>query len=334
MDWLLTILAILVVIALTIVISIYFKLWLRAYATRTGISLISLVLMSLRKVKAALIVDAKVMLVQGGLTNVSTAELESHFLAGGNVKRTTRALIVANRAKIPLDWNVAAAIDLAGRDILQAVQRSVNPEVIDCPDSGPGQPRTLVGVAQDGIQLKVRVRVTVRTNLSQLIGGATEETVIARVGEGIVSAIGSCKNHRMALSDPVLITRQVIEKGIDSQTAYTVVSVDIADIDVGENIGARLRADQAEADMRVARAKAEERRARAVAVEQEMQALTVENRAAVVLAEAEIPKAQADAFRNGNLGDRKRRRILPKDFSGGIPGLNASRRLHDGRPLS
>ena len=325
MTWLLTFLPILLAVSLLVVVGIYFKLWLRAYVTGAKIGLFSLVMMSLRKVKAALIVDTKIMLVQGGLTSVSTAALESHFLSGGNLQRTTRALIVANRARIPLDWRVAAAIDLAGRDVLEAVQMSVTPKVIDCPDSQTAKRNSLDGMAKDGIQLTVRARVTVRADLSQLVGGATEQTVIARVGEGIISAIGLCENHRMALCNPALIARQVLEKGLDSQTAYSVVSIDIAEIDVGANIGARLQSDQAEADMRIARAKAEERRARAVAVEQEMRALTVQNRAEVVSAEAAVPQALADAFRSGNLGDRKRRRELSKDVAHVIPGLRAAR---------
>jgi uncharacterized protein YqfA (UPF0365 family) len=222
-------------------------------------------------------------------------------LAGGNVRRVVQALIVANRAKIDLDWDTAAAIDLAGRNVLEAVQTSVDPKVIDCPDARRTGRTTLDGVAKNGIQLRARARVTVRTNLAQLIGGATEETVIARVGEGIVSAIGSCETHSEVLANPMLIAKAVLDKSLDSQTAFEIVSIDIADIDVGDNIGARLQADQAEADMRVYRAKAEERRAMAVASEQEMKALTIENRAKLVLAEAEIPRAMAEAFRMGKL---------------------------------
>lgn len=278
----------------------YFNLWLRAFVTRARIGPFSLVFMSLRKVNPNIIVDAKISAVQAGITDISTAALEAHYLAGGNVTRVVRALIAAHRARIELDWDTAAAIDLAGRDVLEAVRTSVDPKVIDCPDTRHGR-TTLDGVAKDGIQLKARARVTVRTNLSQLIGGATEDTVIARVGEGIVSAIGSCQSHKEVLANPALIAQAVQRKSLDSQTAYEIVSIDIADIDVGENIGARIQADQAEADMRVARAKAEQRRAEAVAVEQEMQALTQENRAKVVLAEAEIPKAMADAYQQGLL---------------------------------
>ena len=279
----------------------YFKLWLRAFMTRARISPLNLVFMSLRKVNPNVIVDAKIMAVQAGIDSISTEAMEAHYLAGGNVRRLVQALIAANRARIDLNWETAAAIDLAGRNIIEAVQTSVDPKVIDCPDARRHGRNSLDGVAKDGIQLKARARVTVRTNLKQLIGGATEETVIARVGEGIVSAIGSCTSHKDVLANPMLIARTVLNKGLDSQTAYEIVSIDIADIDVGDNVGARLQADQAEADMRIARAKAEERRARAVASEQEMKALTEENRAKVVLAEAEIPLAMADAFRDGSL---------------------------------
>jgi uncharacterized protein YqfA (UPF0365 family) len=279
----------------------YFNLWLRGFVTRAKIGPFNLVFMSLRKVNPQVIVDTKIMAVQAGLTDVSTQGLEAHFLAGGNVRRVVQSLIAAHRARIDLNWDTAAAIDLAGRNVLEAVQTSVNPKVIDCPDVNRGGRRTLDGVAKDGIQLKARARVTVRTNLAQLVGGATEETIIARVGEGIVSAIGSSASHKEVLANPQLIARAVLAKGLDSQTAFEIVSIDIADVDVGENVGARLQADQAEADMRVARAKAEERRAMAVANEQQMKALTVENRAHVVLAEAEVPKAMADAFRRGSL---------------------------------
>ncbi len=282
----------------------FFNLWFQAFTTGANISMWSLVFMSFRKVNARMIVEAKIMAKQAGLdtTNeMTTRALEAHYLAGGNVKRVVQALIVAHRAKIDLNWDTAAAIDLAGRNVLEAVQTSVDPKVIDCPDARRTGRTTLDGVAKDGIQLKARARVTVRTNLRQLIGGATEETVIARVGEGIVSAIGSCKNHKEVLANPMLIAKAVLDKSLDSQTAFEIVSIDIADIDVGDNVGARLQADQAEADVRVARAKAEERRAMAVAQEQEMKALTQENRAKLVLAEAEVPLAMAEAFRNGNL---------------------------------
>ncbi|MHC4880436.1 MAG: flotillin-like protein FloA [Planctomycetota bacterium] len=291
----------LVLSGLLYVVSRYLSLWLQAYTTGASISLVSLVLMSLRKVNPKIIVKCKVMAAQAGLPNITTAALEAQYLAGGDVQRVTLALIAAQKARFDLDWNTASAVDLAGRDILDAVQVSVNPRVINCPDVADGRGDTLNGVARDGIQLRVRVRVTVRTNVSQLIGGATESTVVARVGEGIVSAIGSCENYRTALADPLLITRQVLKKGLDSQTAYAIVSIDIADIDVGANIGATLRIDQAEADIRIARSRAEQRRAMAVAREQEMIALTRENEAAVILAEAQIPHGIAQAFRAGQL---------------------------------
>jgi len=287
-------------IALVILVK-YFNLWFQAYTTKSRVSILSLVAMSFRKVNARAIVEAKITAVQAGLPQISTQALEAHYLAGGNVRRVVQALIMAHRARISLNWDTASAIDLAGRNVLEAVQTSVDPKVIDCPDPRRGGRTTLDGVSKDGIQLKARARVTVRTNLSQLIGGATEETVIARVGEGIVSAIGSCESHRDVLANPMLIAKAVLDKSLDSQTAFEIVSIDIADIDVGDNVGARLEADQAEADLRVARARAEERRARAVAQEQEMKALTVENRAKVVLAEAEVPKALAQAYREGRL---------------------------------
>ncbi|MEM1061424.1 MAG: flotillin-like protein FloA [Planctomycetota bacterium] len=283
----------------------YFKLWLRAVVTRAKVGPFSLVTMSLRKVNPQVIVDAKIMAVQSGLPDVSTGAYEAHYLAGGNIRNVVRALIAAQRADLDLNWETATAIDLAGRNVLEAVQTSVDPKVIDCPDARRHGRSTLDGVAKDGIQLKARARVTVRTNLRQLVGGATEETVIARVGEGIVSAIGSCESHKDVLANPKLIAQTVLNKGLDSQTAYEIVSIDIADIDVGANVGARLQADQAEADMRIAKAKAEERRALAVADDQEMKALTQENQAKVVLAEAEIPKAMADAYRSGGLRARE-----------------------------
>lgn len=290
---------------LLFVIGRYFTLWLRAYATGTHIGIVSLMLMSLRKVDPRVIVQCKVMAVQAGLTDFPTSAIESQYLAGGNVQRVTLALIAAHRASIDLDWNTAAAIDLTGRDILEAVQVSVNPKVINCPDPASGRGDTLDGVARDGIQLKVHVLVTVRTNISQLVGGATESTVIARVGQGIVSAIGSCDSYREALADPSLITREVFNKALDSQTAFAIVSIDIADIDVGTNVGAQLQIDQAEADIRIARAQAERRRAMAIARGQEMIALTRENEAAVVLAEAEVPAAISMAFRAGQFRARR-----------------------------
>lgn len=277
------------------------SLWFRAFMSGASIGPLQMVFMKLKKVNPHVIVDSRIMAVQAGLGSITSQAMETHYLAGGNVPLIVRALIAAHRAKIELTWDHASAIDLAGRNVLEAVQTSVNTKVIDCPDPSRTGRSTLDGVAKDGIQLKAKARVTVRTNLGQLIGGATEETVIARVGEGIVSAIGSCNSHKDVLANPMLIARTVLNKGLDSQTAYAIVSIDIADIDVGDNVGARLQADQAEADVRIARAKAEERRAAAVAQEQEMRALTQENQAKVVLAEAEIPMAMADSYRAGNL---------------------------------
>jgi uncharacterized protein YqfA (UPF0365 family) len=291
-------------LALLLVVGNYFSLWLRAYVTGTRISMLSLVLMSMRNVSPRVIVDCQTMAVQAGLVRHSTRDMESHYLAGGDVLRVTRALIVAHRANIPLDWNAAAAIDLAGRDILEAVQTSVSPKVIDCPAAGDPGRTSVDGVAKDGIQLKVRVRVTVRTNLQQLIGGATELAIIARVGQGIVAAIGGCDNYQEALANPLVIANEVMSKGLDAQTAFAIVSIDIAEIVVGKNIGARLQMEQAQADMRIAQAEAEKRRAMAVAQDQEMRALVQEHRAAVTLAEAQIPAGIAAAYRNGNTGMR------------------------------
>ncbi|MES2793664.1 MAG: flotillin-like protein FloA [Planctomycetota bacterium] len=293
--------AVIILLAVLIVVAKYFDIWVRAFFSRAHVGLLNLILMSLRKVNPRMIVDCKIMAVQAGLRGISTQALEAHYLAGGNVRRVIQSLIVAHRANIQLDWETASAIDLAGRNVLEAVQTSVDPKVIDCPNPKLTGRTTLDGVAKDGIQLKAKARVTVRTNLAQLIGGATEETVIARVGEGIVSAIGSSTTHKEVLANPMLIAKTVLAKSLDSQTAFEIVSIDIADIDVGTNVGARLQADQAEADMRVARAKAEERRAQAVATEQEMKARTAENRAQVVLAEAEVPQAIAAAYTRGTL---------------------------------
>jgi uncharacterized protein YqfA (UPF0365 family) len=295
------IVAVVILVGIIAVVSRYFSLWIHATFTGTRIGLLSLISMSLRKIDPVLIVKCKVMAVQAGLPPFSLDAIEAQFLAGGNIQRVTLALIVAHRAGIELDWDTAAAVDLAGRDVLEAVQVSVYPKVIMCPDPNSGHGETLNGVAKDGIQLKVRVLVTVRTNLSQLIGGATESTVIARVGQGIVTAIGSCNSYLDALADPQRITRQVLSQGLDSQTAFAIVSIDVADIDVGDNVGARLQSDQADAEIRIARAFAEKRRAMAVALEQEMVALTREHEAEVALAEAQIPQAIAAAFRNGNL---------------------------------
>jgi uncharacterized protein YqfA (UPF0365 family) len=291
---------------LLIAILAYGKLWFQAYMSSADVSIWSLVGMGFRQVPPRVIVMAKIMAYQSGLdinrrTGMSTTRLEAHYLAGGNVMNVVRALIAAQRAGIPLDFDQAAAIDLAGRDVLDAVSTSVSPRVIDCPDPSRGQTAHLSAVAKNGIELQVKARVTVRTNLGQLIGGATEETVIARVGQGIISAIGSAETHWEVLENPDRISKAVLHRGLDAQTAFAIVSIDIAHIAPGDNIGARLQADQAEADTRVARAKAEVRRADAIAHEQEMKARTAENRARLVMAEAEVPKAMADAFRKGNL---------------------------------
>ena len=282
----------------------YFNLWIQAKFSEARVTLIELVGMSLRKVNPNIIVRSKIMAIQAGLSEkdgITTRSLEAHYLAGGNVPNVVRALIAANRADIPLSYKRAAAIDLAGRNVLDAVQTSVNPKVIDCPDPTKGR-QTIDGIAKNGIQLKVKARVTVRTNIDRLVGGATEETIIARVGEGIVTTIGSAESHNRVLENPDSISKRVLEKGLDAGTAFEILSIDIADVDVGDNIGANLQAAQAEADTRVARAKAEERRAFAVAMEQEFLAASQENRAKVILSEAEIPLAIAEAFRKGNLG--------------------------------
>ncbi|MSR58832.1 MAG: UPF0365 family protein [Planctomycetaceae bacterium] len=283
----------------------YFSLWIQCKMTGAGIGLVDLVLMSFRKVNTALIVRGKIMAVQSGLTEkdpISTRNLEAHFLAGGNIPNVIKSLIAAHRAKINLDWRTASAIDLAGRNILDAVQTSVYPKVIDCPDSKKNPEGTLSAVCGDGIELRARARVTVRTNLEQLIGGATEETIVARVGQGIVQAIGKQSSYKIVLESPELISQEVLHLGLEKQTAFEIVSIDIADIDVGDNIGARLQADQAEADMRVAQAKAEQKRAEMAAKEQEMFARVQENRAKVVLAEAHVPQAIAASLVSGRLG--------------------------------
>jgi uncharacterized protein YqfA (UPF0365 family) len=298
------IVVIVVAIVFLAVFARYCGLWIQCKMTKAGISLSNLLMMSLRKVNATVIVRSKIMAVQAGLTQVfpiSTRALEAHYLAGGSVPNVIRALIAAHRAGLDIDWQTAQAIDLAGRDILDAVKTSVYPKVIDCPDPSKNA-GTLDAVAGDGIQLRARARVTVRTNLKQLIGGATEETVIARVGQGIVQAIGSNANYENVLENPDSISKLVLNQGLEANTAFEIVSIDIADIDVGENIGARLQADQAEADMRVAQAKAEEQLASFTAREQEMRARVQESRAKVVLAEAEVPKAMAEAFHSGKLG--------------------------------
>jgi uncharacterized protein YqfA (UPF0365 family) len=288
-------------LVLLVVVLKFLKLWIQAYFSKADVSLFSLVGMWLRKVNASVVVNAKIMAVQAGLKQIDTTALEALYLAGGHVPNVVRAMVAADRAGIPLDFKTASGIDLAGRNVLEAIQTSVNPKVIDCPDPSKGK-ETIDAVARNGIQILARARVTVRTNIRQLVGGATDETIIARVGEGIVATIGSAHDHKEVLANPDRISKAVLAKGLDAGTAYEILSIDIADVNVGDNIGARLQADQAEADKRVAQAKAEERRALAVAREQEMQAAVVENRAKVVLAEADIPTAIATAFRDGHLG--------------------------------
>ena len=289
---------VLLVIGVTVLVFIllalkFFRLWLQAKLSRADVKISELIGMWLRKVDTRTIVLSKITAIQAGLS-VTTKDLESHYLAGGRVPNVVRALVAANRANIDLTLKTATAIDLAGRDILEAVQTSVNPKVIDCPD--PAKSRgTVDAVAQDGIQLKAKARVTVRANIERLIGGATQETIVARVGEGIVTTIGSAITYKRVLENPDEISKAVLSKGLDAGTAYEILSIDIADVDVGENIGAQLQAAQAEADMRRAKAEAEKRRAMAVAREQEMKALVREN-------EAKVPLAIAEAFKKGNLG--------------------------------
>lgn len=282
----------------------YFKLWIQSVLTGAGITIWELLGMTFRKVRPDVIVRSKITAVTAGLDRreITTRALESHYLSGGHVDLVTRALVAAGKAKmIQLTFREATAIDLAGRNVLEAVQTSVYPKVIDCPPKG-SQPAKLTAVAKDGIELKVTARVTVRANLQRLIGGATEETIIARVGEGIVSGIGSAASHKTVLENPDVISKTVLSRRLDAQTAFEIVSIDIADIEVGQNIGARLQADQAEADMRVAKARAEGRRAMAVAHEQENIAAVEGSKASLFEAEAEVPKAMAEAFRTGKLG--------------------------------
>lgn len=283
-----------------IVLSMFFGLWLEGRLSGVPVTFSNLIGMRLRNVSARVIVKSLIMSYKAGL-KLGVAELEAHYLAGGEVVKVVSALIAANKANIELSFQKATAIDLAGRDVLEAVKTSVNPKVIDCPSRDSGK-TVIEAVAGDGIQVKAKARVTVRANIERLIGGATEDTIIARVGEGIVTSIGSAKTHKEVLENPDVITRKVMERGLDSGTAFELLSIDIADIDVGRNIGAQLQADQAEADKKVAQAQAEKRRAMAIAQEQEMVAKTQENRATVVLAEAEIPRAISEAFRSGNLG--------------------------------
>jgi uncharacterized protein YqfA (UPF0365 family) len=282
----------------------FLQLWIQSFLTGAKVGILDMIRMKLCKVDYTIIVRQKIALVQAGI-KVPTQDLEAHYLATGNVNRNVQrvaaAVISAHKASIDLQWRVAAAIDLAGRDIFEAVRRSVDPKVIDCPDPTKGR-STLDGVCKNGIQLKARARVTVRTKLDRLVGGATEETIIARVGEGIVKAIGTAEHHTDILANPNLISQAVLRNSLDSQTAFEIVSIDVAEIDVGDNIGAILQANQAKADLQVAQANAEKRRALAVALAQEMTAKVEENRAALVLAEAEVPRAISQALREGKLG--------------------------------
>ena len=292
----------LAMIAFAVILILYFVpigMWIQGIVSLGlgRIRIVDLIRMRLRKISPRLVTDGVINLHKAGLVNIATDMLETHYLAGGNIQNIVDAMIAANKANIPLTFETATAIDLAGRDVKEAVETSVYPKVIDVPQKG-----YLAAVAKDGIELKARARVTVRTNIPGLIGGATDETIIARVGEGIVSAIGSSNNYTAVLENPDNISRTVLEKGLDAGTAFEILSIDIADLDVGKNIGASLQADQAEADLRVAQARAETRRAMAVAEEQEMTARTQEMKATVVAAEAEVPKAMAQAFRDGNLG--------------------------------
>ena len=271
-----------------------FFLWLSAKVSGVDVSLIQLFLMRIRNVPPHIIVPAMIEAHKAGLSNITRDELEAHYMAGGHVERVVHALVSASKANIELTFQMATGIDLAGRDVFEAVQMSVNPKVIDTP--------AVTAVAKDGIQLITKARVTVRANIRQLVGGAGEDTILARVGEGIVSSIGSSENHKSVLENPDSISKLVLRKGLDAGTAFEILSIDIADIDIGRNIGAALQIDQANADKNIAQAKAEERRAMAVALEQEMKAKAEEARANVIQAEAEVPKAMAEAFRSGNLG--------------------------------
>jgi uncharacterized protein YqfA (UPF0365 family) len=282
-----------IVLVVALIMLKFARLWLQAYFSRADVRLSDLIGMWLRRVDSRTIVLSKITAVQAGI-QLTTKDLESHYLAGGRVPNVVRALIAADRANIDLSFKTATAIDLAGRDILDAIQTSVNPKVIDCPDPKKGK-ETIDAVAQDGIQLRAKARVTVRTNIQRLVGGATEETIIARVGEGIVTTIGSAMTYKNVLENPDRISKAVLDKGLDAGSAFEILSIDIADVDVGENVGAQLQAAQAEADMRRAKAEAEKRRAMAVAREQEMRALVVEN-------DAKVPLAISEAFRAGNLG--------------------------------
>ena len=295
MDGLTLILVVLITIAVFIFLYyVPFMLWINAVVSGVHISLVQLFLMRIRKVPPAKIVNCMIEAHKAGLTDVKRDGLEAHYLAGGHIERVVHALVSASKAGITLPFQMATAIELAGRDVFEAVQMSVNPRVIDTPP--------VTAVAQDGLQLIAKARVTVRANIKQLVGGAGEDTILARVGEGIVSSIGSAESHKQVLENPDSISKLVLSKGLDDGTAFEILSIDIADIDVGKNIGAQLQMDQAEADKNIAQAKAEERRSMAIASEQEMKAKAQEARAKVIEAEALVPQAMAEAFRNGNLG--------------------------------
>lgn len=287
-----------VVILLLSILGKFISLWFQAFVSGTPIPLFNIIGMSLRKIPPRIIVNARINSFKAGLKQITVSDLETHYLAGGHVTDVVTALIAADKANIPLDWRRATAIDLAGRNLRDAVQTSVNPKVIDCPSHGS----YITGVAKDGIQINVRARVTVRTNIAQLVGGATEETIIARVGEGIVSAIGGSETHLNVLESPQRISKLVLEKGLDSSTAFLILSIDIVEMNLGENIGAKLRADKAESDKRIAQAEAEKRRAMAVAMEQENIAKVQDMRAKLIEAQSLVPQAMAEAFRSGKLG--------------------------------
>jgi uncharacterized protein YqfA (UPF0365 family) len=301
-TWLIVVIVIAGLFALVLlaVFGRFLSLWIQSVVSGAPVGLLDLFMMRLRKVQPSVIVLNRISAKKAGL-DLSASQLEAHYLAGGNIERVVRAMIAADKAKIDLPWDRATAIDLAGRDILEAVRTSVDPKVIDCPSEHGGR-STIDAVAGDGIQLRARARVTVRTNIAQLVGGATEETIVARVGEGIISTIGSAESHKRVLENPDQISKTVLSKGLDSGTAFEILSIDIADVDVGTNIGAHLQTDQAEADTKRYQAEAEQRRALAIAQEAEHTAEAAKNRALVILAEAEVPKAMAQAFRDGNLG--------------------------------
>jgi len=293
-----------VVLLISLFVMVFFfnfiRLYVQALVSGVRVTFFDLLGMTLRKINPTAVVNARIQAARAGL-NISQMEMESHILAGGKLYNVINSMIAANKAGIELTWQNATAIDLAGRDIFDAIRTSVYPKVIDVPNAQSGR-STIDGVAKNGIQLKVKAKVTVRTNIKRLVGGATEETIVARVGEGIVTAIGSAVDHKDVLENPDRVSKAVLAKGLDANTAFEILSIDIADVDVGENIGAKLQGEQAEADKKRAQAEAEKRRAMAVAFEQEMVAKQAENRALVVLAEAEVPKAIAEAFRNGTLG--------------------------------